>query len=376
MNIFNLAMAVVPLVATFKPSRLTDVFVYEFFFKGSPLIRRGTKLDLASLVSLYKKIDLNITKQYTSSELLEELRNMTSKGEMFSPERVTTVGLYGASSLCYPDLFSTASQILGYKIVYMIENSIHLAVIIICYVLIVKEFLKSRNAVQQAAPGAQQGQRGENENQNIDKGFYLSFKVSVVIGTQLVCWLPVHGAMIASFTGTPPSSIITDVFTTNIAPLNAVMNPILHTDLQNRFVPFLVKKIQSMKAKLDKIGCFHKAADRSQSDRVRSEGDNVNIVQGGKELGGSCQIQRSKPEEEIGEVDMDKATNASLTGVEQRGVAVPKTSIELGTKEKSGNEEIGKCDPITLTSEEPTKMEMTVISEETRRKNRQISKTL
>ena len=84
--------------------------------------------------------------------MLEELQNMTSQGDLFSPGKVTSVGLYGASSLCYPDLFSTASQMLGYKITYMIETSVYLSVIVICYILIVKEFLKSRNAVRQAAP--------------------------------------------------------------------------------------------------------------------------------------------------------------------------------------------------------------------------------
>ena len=63
MNAFNIAMAAVPLIATFEPSRLTDIFVYEFFFKDNPLIRRGRQYDLASLVSHYKRENLNITKQ-------------------------------------------------------------------------------------------------------------------------------------------------------------------------------------------------------------------------------------------------------------------------------------------------------------------------
>jgi hypothetical protein len=144
MNIFNLTMAAAPLIATLVQSDWAEIFVYEFFFKNNPLIRRGRKDDLAFLISQYKRVDLKIVKQSSISDLL---RNMTSKGELFSQRKVASIGLYGSSSLCYPDLFSSEPTIFFYKVAYMIENSIYLSVIIICYCLIVKKFMRSRAAV-------------------------------------------------------------------------------------------------------------------------------------------------------------------------------------------------------------------------------------
>ena len=250
-NIFNLAMALVPLIATLKTSKWTDMFVHEFFFTNNPLIRRGKQEDIASLVSIYKSVD--ITQQYSTSELFEQLRNLTSDGELFSPEHITSVGLYGASSLCYPDLFSTEPAILGYKVVYMIENSIYLAVMIICYVFLVREFFRSRSEVAPEATNIQQNPVAENQ----DKGFYLSVKVSIVIGSQLICWLPIHGAIISSFAGLSPGGIITDIFIANILPLNAIMNPLLHSDLLTKFIPYATHKISSLTAKFHNIlTCF------------------------------------------------------------------------------------------------------------------------
>ena len=268
LNLFNLAMAITPLIATFSSSsKWADMFVHEFFFKKNPLIRRGTKSDLASLMSIYKRQDYNMTTKYSTAELFQQLRNMTAKGELFSPDRVTSVGLYGTSSLCYPNLFSTESSIFGFKVVYVIENSVYMITIIICYVFIVQEFFKSRKAV--AAPAAANAPATSEEDANakktLDQGFYLSFKVSIVIGSQLVCWLPVHGAIIASFIGVLPSNIITDIFIANIAPLNAIMNPILHTDLWskviNKGLPLVKEKISRMKESLCtcRLPCFNVA---------------------------------------------------------------------------------------------------------------------
>ena len=270
MNIFNLAMAMVPLIATFsKPSRWTETFVHEYFFSNNPLLRRGRSKELASLVSLYKRVDLNVTEKYSVSDLFRYLGNMTTQGQLFSPANITSIGLYGTSSLCYPNLYSTEDAILGYKIVYMIENSFYLLVVIVCYALIARQFLKSQRAV---APPVRGNTPEEDASQ--DKGFYLSFKVSIVIASQLVCWLPVHGAIVSSFLGTPPSTTITDVFIANIFPLNAIMNPILHTDLMNGFIHSVVRKTRTIRIRFStiKLRPRQKEQTEGRSMEMRSVG--------------------------------------------------------------------------------------------------------
>ena len=267
LNLFNLSMAIVPLIATFSSSsNWSNMFVHEFFFKSNPLIRRGNKSDIAGLVSLYTGKNLNSTREYSISELFHQLRSMTTKGELFSSDKIPSIGLYGTSSLCYPNMFSTENSLLGFKIVYIIENSIYMIMIIICYIFIAKEYFKSRADVAPPAAAANmpsdQQEEVANPQKIEDQSFFLSFKVSIVIVSQLVCWLPVHGAIIASFTGTPPPRIITDIFMANIAPLNAIMNPLLHTDLLTKLtkigIPFLREKCSAIKDRINRLLCVNK----------------------------------------------------------------------------------------------------------------------
>ena len=243
MNIFNVAMALLPLIATFTSFEWADAFVHEYFFKSNPLIRRGKRSDLALLVSLYKRLDLNTTLQYTTSDLLKVLRNMTWQGELFSPDKMTSVGLYGASSMCFPDLFSTEGSMLTYKIVYVVENSIYLLLITICYRCITREFLKSKAAVN---PSNNQDLDKDN-TLDTDRAFFLSFKVSILVGLQVACWFPVHVIMIASLLGKTLPHRITDILTMIVVPLNALMNPILHTDLLKRVYNIAEEKVLCLK---------------------------------------------------------------------------------------------------------------------------------
>jgi len=243
MNIFNVAMALLPLIATFTSFEWADAFVHEYFFKSNPLIRRGKRSDLALLVSLYKRLDLNTTLQYTTSDLLKVLRNMTWQGELFSPDKMTSVGLYGASSMCFPDLFSTEGSMLTYKIVYVVENSIYLLIITICYRCITREFLKSKAAVN---PSNNQDLDKDN-TLDTDRAFFLSFKVSILVGLQVACWFPVHVTMIASLLGKTLPHRITDIRTMIVVPLNALMNPILHTDLLKRVYIVAKEKVLCLK---------------------------------------------------------------------------------------------------------------------------------
>ena len=249
LNVFNLAMALIPLVATFfSSSDWANVFLHEFFFKRNPFIRRGAKPELAALVSHYTRENFTTTVKRPISELFQSLQNMTSRGELFSKERITSVGLYGTSSLCYPDLFSVEKKMLVYKIVYMVENTIYLLVTIVCYVSIVKEFINSRKAVKARAVANAKDQNGQAlaanaRDGNEDKSFYLSIKVAIVIGSQLLCWLPIHGSIMASFFEYPPPKMITDIFIANIAPLNAIMNPCLHTEILAKVFTLFQEKI-------------------------------------------------------------------------------------------------------------------------------------
>ena len=144
---------------------------------------------------------------------------MSSQGELFAPDKIRSIGFYGKSSMCYPDLFTNEQAMLGYKIFYIVESCVYLVIILACYILIFRQFYKSRAAVR---PNNQAEDKSDNQV------FFLSVKVSLVIGSQLVCWIPVNVAIIGSFFDWTIPFLNTDILTGIIIPINSFLNPVLH----------------------------------------------------------------------------------------------------------------------------------------------------
>ncbi|KAL5251095.1 hypothetical protein ACHWQZ_G016720 [Mnemiopsis leidyi] len=232
----NFAMTAVPFAASIWPSALTDMFVHEFYFPGNPIIQRGKKADLAQIVSLYLRRDIEITEQYSVKELLTVLQNMTSSKQLFSYEKIITIGYYGGSSMCNPDIFSDENSIFYFKLIYSIETTISSVGISISYVMIWKEYFTSLKAVKNNL-----NQDGRQD----DKTFFLTMKVVILVGSQLFCWIPVNVAIIVSFFGFNISPIINDIMIGIIIPVNSLINPVIHTDILNKFVSCATKKSES-----------------------------------------------------------------------------------------------------------------------------------
>ena len=70
-------------------------------------------------------------------------------------------------------------------------------------------------------------------------------KVAILVGSQLLCWLPVNGAIIASFFGVNIPPIINDILIGIVIPANSLINPIIHTDILNSFLSSVMEKIRS-----------------------------------------------------------------------------------------------------------------------------------
>ena len=151
--------------------------------------------------------------------------------------------------MCYPDLFSTEPAILGYKVIYMIENLIYILIIAISYILIVCQYYKSRARVNQDHNN--KGTNGEN-NQTSDQAFFLSCKVSILIISQLISWVPINMSIIASFTGKRLSHFITDILIINISPLTGLVNPVIHSDLFKRLLRYTKDKVLKINKKFSK----------------------------------------------------------------------------------------------------------------------------
>ena len=219
-NCVNIARAFAPfLAATTVLSEWSEIFIHEHLFAGNPLITRGKKLDLARMVTAYKRISFNETSSMSTKKLLQELSSMTSNGGIFAPDRITSIGFYGKSSMCYPDLFTNERVMLGYKMFYIVESCLYLLIIMTCYTLICHQFIKSRAKTRPT-------NRAENESN--DQVFFLSLKISLVIGSQLVCWIPVNVAIIGSFFDWSIPFLDTDTLIGIVVPINSFLNPLIH----------------------------------------------------------------------------------------------------------------------------------------------------
>ena len=235
--LLNVAMTTLPFAASIWPSGLTDMFVHEFYFPGNPIIQRGKKEELAQIASLYLRQEVEVTEQYSVKKLLTVLQNMTSAKELFSYDQIITIGYYGGSAMCNPDIFSNEDSIFYFKLVYSIETTISSVVISISYVLIWKEYLTTIKAVK--------NDQGQNESQE-EKTFFLTMKVAILVGSQLLCWLPVNVAIIASFFGVNIPPIINDILIGIVIPANSLINPIIHTDILKTFLSSAMDKIRSL----------------------------------------------------------------------------------------------------------------------------------
>ena len=108
---------------------------------------------------------------------------------------------------------------------------IYVIIIIASYFLIAKDYLKSRRAAA--------GDGNEGNNRKGDDSFFLSFKITILIGSQLLCWLPLNAAIIASLMGKTMPIIVSDAIVANVMPLSSMLNPILHSDLMKKMMSFL-----------------------------------------------------------------------------------------------------------------------------------------
>ena len=324
-NLYNIAMAFSPLLGLlYNLPGWTKVFTHEYIFQNNPLIRRGNKSDLELLVSVYHKLYLDMTENLSPSDLLAQLQNLTSSGELFSPDRVTIIGLYGASPLCFPDVLTTEHPMWRYKAVFMAENTVCLTVLIVSFTFISREFLKSRTAI---GPGVEHSQ----EEQDRTHCFFLSFKFWVVVGSQLLTWLPVQGALIAGYVGPGPSKSntikIIDVLAANIIPLNAIMNPILHTDMAERLLPCLQEILIKLITCFIKPPCLHLIATQR---RGVHQVDMTSVTE--LELNGI----------KMDPLNIDKTAGASMTEVPENS---PGSSEEIPASE-SGLDDAKKMELI------------------------------
>ena len=237
--LLNLAHAILPLLSI---SAVQDIFRTEIFFTHldeNPFFSKNP-IDLHRIAKMYEGA---FATESNTNAMLEKLRNTTSKGSMFDSEEI---GYYGNTGLCIHNIFKLQESYQIYKLLYCITLTVLLATVLVTYTNILLEDRKSKARVAdlreaQLAQGGRQGAGGVGDQKaNITQS--LTLKVALMIGSQLIAWIPFIIAtvyyQVFSKQIAPPS--VFEVFALVVIPGNSFLNPLFYSDLYKKAVGFLL----------------------------------------------------------------------------------------------------------------------------------------
>ena len=216
-HLVNVAHSVLPVLPI---SAIQSIFRERMTFTGNPFIKVFEASAVEGKYKVYYGDNSSVPNTYT---MLDHLNNVSTGGEMFTPREL---GYYSYSSLCIQNMYGHQESLLEYKIGYMACLILLIAVASISYVSIVFYAYKtSKNANQMAA------------NAPINSNTDLSVKVILLIGSQLVCWIPIMILTIvySSFTNLHAPQLLYELTAVVIFPANSYLNPIFNS--------FMYKKI-------------------------------------------------------------------------------------------------------------------------------------
>lgn len=249
-NILNLLHSVLPLLPV---DRIQDAFRTGLyltnvadnpFFSSNPVN-----------VSLLSKVYEGMVKQEKVSvlEMIRKLKNVTSKKGIFN---ISEIGYYGNTGLCIHNIFKD-QEYQGfyetYKILYCAVLLSLLSLVSFAYIKIV---MKQRRLTKElnptvglrmvnpsetdtmALPGdaAKELSPGDGPNKKDDQMTALTIKVALMIGTQLVCWIPFILTVIyfQYLTTKSVSSMVFEMFALVVIPINSFLNPVFYSELYKK----------------------------------------------------------------------------------------------------------------------------------------------
>ncbi|XP_078491522.1 uncharacterized protein LOC108950445 isoform X1 [Ciona intestinalis] len=155
----------------------------------------------------------------------------------YVPERVGYFGYYSASAVCLPRYFKLPTdqvEINAISPVIMSFNFIALLYICAAYAAIYKRTYSGNMAVDTA-----QRQQTEQRQKNAKK---MQRKISILILTDLCCWLPVCLMTFISLRKTGLHDSVYSYSAIILLPINSSLNPIIYTDA----VPKLYTKLKQI----------------------------------------------------------------------------------------------------------------------------------
>jgi uncharacterized protein (UPF0333 family) len=204
-----------------------EVFRTEIFFSNieeNPFFNKNP-VNVSHLEWMYRsryEVQADI---YT---MLAGMKNVTSKPEIFDTSEIS---YYGNTGLCIHNIFKVQDSFKVYKLIYCIALLVILMIVAITYFKIVKADRKSKARLAKAAAASGQEAGAQENNSNA-----LTIKVVLMIGTQLVGWIPlIFTTMYYQYiTSNPAPPLVFEVFALIVIPINSFLNPVFNSELYKK----------------------------------------------------------------------------------------------------------------------------------------------
>ena len=231
--VINLAIAIVPVIPN---SQIQEIFRSKIKLSSENPFISHDYYNTSHINRIYEEYYGQEEAKGTSLyDMLNDLKSITTKPSIFD---VDELSYYSYSPICVHDLFGTQKSLVIYKFGYITIISIMLCVVSVCYIMILRQFLKSQNAVR----GIQQNQQPNQQNNDSLK---IKVKVCLVIGTKLITWIFVMGVMMFfSFSKKYAADVWYDITALILIPINSLLNPVFNSDKINILLMKVITKIR------------------------------------------------------------------------------------------------------------------------------------
>ena len=230
LNLFHSILPLLP-VSHIQDSFRTDLFLTNIvdnpFFDTNPV--NISRLKYVYEGMLHRSSDTHV------HTMINELSNLTSRSEIYE---VLEIGYYGNTGLCVHNIFKDQDYQKSYKIYKILYCTVLLALLVIvsvAYIMIVCKQRKSSMATQPS--GSQPTDHGSAASA-------LTLKVALIIGSQLVCWIPfIMTVLYFQFvTSKTPSNMVFETFGLVVVPINSFLNPLFYGEKYKKVAEATRKK--------------------------------------------------------------------------------------------------------------------------------------
>ena len=133
-----------------------------------------------------------------------------------------TFGFYGSSAVCLPDFYSKSPVSSKFSFALMSFNLFLIVCVSLGYILIFYK-IKSRKSVKPS--------KTDPKKENT-----MLFRISLIIATDIACWLPIIAFSFASFFGYQIPDIVHSLTSIVLLPINSLLNPVLYSRIDTTLI--------------------------------------------------------------------------------------------------------------------------------------------